>query len=298
MDVNEVVNAIEAMYEQVKVDIQTNIPDNYISVSDVRARATAATTPKFDLSGLRGTVDHGRSRLEELELKYGHKATDFLESLAHKEEERLKRIEGDIEGSKARALAALQEGRSTLHRKGSDWAQDLEKKGARVAEQELDHARIGVRDWEQDMEKRGTRFAEDGITHAKSGLLQRGTSFAKDLEHTRAGILQRGEDLTRDLDVANSAAFQRGRDYGNKIEVKAARFTEAEHNLGREAERARQQAYETANSIHRAGDSVQKAGDSIGRVANAMNDEIQPIVPMSTTPPSPPNTMYHHQSSH
>jgi hypothetical protein len=298
LDVNEVVSAIEAMYEQVKVDIQTNIPDNYISVSDARARATASTTPKFNLSGLRGTADHGRSKLEELELKYGHKATDFLESLAHKEEERLKRIEGDVEGSKARALAALQEGRSTMQQKGSGFDKDFEEKGARVAEAELAHARIGVRDWEQDMEKRGTRFAENEMKQPISGLLQRGTSFAKELEQARAGVLQRGDDISRDLDVAKSAALQRGRDYERENEIRTVRFTEAENDLEREAERAQQQAYRTANNIHRAGDSIQKVGDNVGRMANAVNDEIQPNGPTNTISSFPSQPTYHHQSVH
>jgi hypothetical protein len=300
LDVNEVVSAIEAMYEQVKVDIQTNIPDNYISVSDVRARATASTTPKFDLSGLRGTgtADHGRSKLEELELKYGHKATEFLESLSHKEEERLKRIEGDVEGSKARALAALQEGRGTMQQKGSEFEKAFEEKGARAAETELGHVKVGVRDWEQDMEKRGTGFAENETKQATSGLLQRGTSFAKELEQARAGVLQRGDDISRDLDAAKSAALQRGRDYERENEVKTVRFTEAENDLEREAERARQQAYWTANSIHRAGDNVQKVGDNIGRMANAVNDEIQPNGPTNTVSSFPPQSTYHHQSLH
>ncbi|KAH7414057.1 hypothetical protein DE146DRAFT_762654 [Phaeosphaeria sp. MPI-PUGE-AT-0046c] len=41
LNLNEVVSTIEAMYEQVKADIQSNTPDNYISVGDIRARATA-----------------------------------------------------------------------------------------------------------------------------------------------------------------------------------------------------------------------------------------------------------------
>lgn len=273
LDVNEVVNAIEAMYEQVKADIATNTPDSYVSVGDIRARANAVTTSLPRITGAgHEAADKGRNKFEELELKYGHKVTDFLESLAHKEEERLKRIEGDIDKSKARALAALQEGRSTVQggreqwerglegaKVGArDWEKDMEEKGARMAERELEHARSGISDWEKEMEVKGAAVAQREIEHAKSGLLQRGLDFVRNVDHAKADLLNRSDDIAKDLDAVKAAALRRGRDYE------------------REAQHAREQAQQAADSIHRAGDTVQRTGESIGRISKAVDGEIQP----------------------
>lgn len=271
LDVNEVVSAIEDMYEQVKADIQTNTPDNYISVSDIRARATAslAQTPQLH-------TNSGRSKFEELELKYGHKVTDFLESLAHKEEERLKRIEDDIDLSKARALGALQDGRTAGSKELQDakigvrdWEKGMEEKAARVAERELEHARDGMRDWQKDLEEKGARTAERELEHAKSGLLQRGLGFAKEQEHAKDNVLQRSYDASCDLNAAKATAIQRGHDLQKDTQERTARFVETERDLGREAQKAR-------DAAHRASESMHQAGDNIGRVANAVDDEIQP----------------------
>lgn len=297
LDLNEVVRTIEAMYEQVKADIQSNTPDNYISVSDIRARATSTLTHAALPTGaggvgagVHGAATAGRSKLEELELKYGHKVTDFLESLAHKEEERLRRIEGDIDSSKARALAALQEGRSAVTSNKAQWEKDLETakigardwekgmeaRGADMAQRELEHARSGAQDWQRDMQDRGARVAERELEHAKSGLLGRGLSFARELEQTKANVLKRSDDVARDLDAVKASALQQGRDYEKDIHAKATRFAEAERDLEREAERTRDAAQRAGQSIHQAGDSLQRAGDSVSRVARAVDDEIQP----------------------
>lgn len=314
LDVQEVVSVIEAMYEEVKADIQTNTPEMYISVSDLRARRAAATNPQVpDLKHMIGGAgDRGRSKFEELELKYGHKVTDFLESLAHKEEERLKKIEGDIESSKARALAALQDEKTTVVKGARDWEKDIEERCTKMAERELEHARTGIRDWEKEIEEKGTRVAERELDHARSSVLQRGLDFARDIQAAKSGmqqrgndyardmdaakssILQRGDSLSRNFDAAKAAALQRGRDVEMDIEAKAARLAEAKSNLERdveakkakiaeaerelerEAERARNVAQAAGDSVQRAGDSVQRAGESIGRIGKAVDDEIQP----------------------
>ncbi|KAH7388854.1 hypothetical protein BKA66DRAFT_569165 [Pyrenochaeta sp. MPI-SDFR-AT-0127] len=314
LDVQEVVAVIEAMYEEVKADIQTNTPEMYISVSDLRARRAAATNPQVpDLKRMiGGTGDRGRSKFEELELKYGHKVTDFLESLAHKEEERLKKIEGDIESSKAKALAALQDEKTTVVKGARDWEKDMEERGTKVAERELEHARTGVRDWEREMEEKGTRVAERELEHARSSVLQRGMDFARDIhaakssvqqrgndyaqdiDTAKSSILQRGNSLSKDFDTAKAAALQRRRDYERDIaakaaqlaeaernlerdvEAKAARIAEAERGLEREAEKARDAAQKAGDSIQQASDSFQRAGESIGRIGKAVDEEIQP----------------------
>lgn len=279
LDVNEIVTVIEAMYEQVLVDIQTNTPDNYISVNDIRARATPST-PHLNLQA---GAKAGRNKFEELELKYGHKVTDFLESMTHKEEERLKRIEGEIDTSKAKALAALSQGRNTASREldeakvgARDWGTGIQNKGMSMAETELEHASSGVRDWEKDMEEKSARTAERELEHAKSGLLSRGLSLARELEQTKNGVLQRSNDLSRDLDATKQSAMQQGQDFQRDVQAKTARFAEAERDLEREAERTREAAQRVGESIHQAGDTLQRAGESIGRVSKAVDDEIQP----------------------
>lgn len=89
LNVYDVVRIIEAMYEDVKADIQTNTPDSWVSVGDLRNRrsATNPQVPKLQ------DITTPSKRFEEMEQKYGHKITGLLEALVHKEEERLKEIE-------------------------------------------------------------------------------------------------------------------------------------------------------------------------------------------------------------
>ncbi|KAL5116525.1 hypothetical protein ACEQ8H_005521 [Pleosporales sp. CAS-2024a] len=214
LDVNEVVSAIEAMYEQVKIKIQTNTPDSYISGTDLRARASASVPQMAHFhapSAGAAAAAAGRSKLEELELKYGHKAADFLEGLAHKEEARLKRIQGDMDTSKARALAALHDGRTTVqdtrthwgHQLDSaqtgaqDYAADMHCKGATMAQRELAHAH----DWEQDMREKGARIADRELQHAQEGVSQRGQRLVQQLDNIRDEVLKRSEDVVTGLDA-------------------------------------------------------------------------------------------------
>jgi hypothetical protein len=286
LDVNEIVSTIEAMYEQVKADIQSNTPDNYISVTDIRARATAsvATTPHITATG-------GRNKLEDLELKYGHKVTDFLESLAHKEEERLKRIEGEIDTSKAQALAALQQGRKTVlgsqaqlekeledAKVGArDWSNDMQNKGVSVAERELEHARTGATNWQRDLEANAARSAQLELEHAKSSLLSPGLSFAKELEQTKTDVLKRSDDVARGLDAVKASAIQQDGDFRQDDQMKTSRFEGTGRDLEREVnEQTRAAAQRVGESIGQAGETLQRAGEGVGRVARAVDGEIQP----------------------
>lgn len=88
LDVYECVRIIEAMYEDVKADIQTNTPDSWVSVGDLRNRASA-TNPQ--IPKLQDLTPHAK-KFQELERKYGPKIAEFLETLAHKEEERLAKM--------------------------------------------------------------------------------------------------------------------------------------------------------------------------------------------------------------
>jgi hypothetical protein len=93
LDVYEIVRVIEAMYEEVKADIQTNTPDNFVSVADIRNKASA-TKPRIPT--VQELPPHLK-KFHDLEMKYGHRVADFLADLGHKEEDRLKQMEGDLE---------------------------------------------------------------------------------------------------------------------------------------------------------------------------------------------------------
>ncbi len=297
LDVDKVVQTIEAMYEEVKVDIQNNTPEMYISISDLRNRGSATTTPLVPKlqEMAKNTEGKGRSKLEELELKYGHKVTDLLENLAHKEQARLSKLEGDIGDTKNRAVNTLYDEKDNAVRGARDWEKEMEEKSRLVAERELEHAKTGVRDFEQDMETKGSRMADQELEHTRSGIRgwqERGTRFAETTaDHARSSIFQKGVNFARDLESARTAASQRGKDYERELEAKAARLAEAERELEREAERVRlaaQKAGDSAqkagdevqrasDSVQRTGESVQRVGESVQRVGQAVDDEIHPV---------------------
>ncbi|KAI8941318.1 hypothetical protein NX059_002545 [Plenodomus lindquistii] len=274
LDVAQVVEVVEAMYEEVKADIQTNTPESYISISDIRARSEAAKNPHIPKlqNMIGGTATAGRSKLEELELKYGHKATEFLEGLAHKEEERLKRMEGDIEYSKNKALAALQTEKDGIIRGARDWEKEMEDRGAAAAEKEIQHARAEAQSFGNSMQEAGGRHIE----RARSSFLQRGMDFAREVDTAKTGILQQGAAVSQNLNAASSAAVQQGREYQQDLEAKAARVAEVEREVEREAERTRLAAQRVGDTVQQAGDSFHRAGDSLQRIGKAVDDEIQP----------------------
>jgi hypothetical protein len=289
LDVNEVVTKIEAMYEQVKADIQTNTPESYVSVNDVRTRTTASLhlPPGMDNVDPTAIAYTARNKFEELELKYGPKVHDMLEGLAHKEEERLRRIEGDIiNTTKAKALAALQEGKSAVESQkaqwekdlkdakvgAKDWERDVETGSVRTAQRELEHARSGVR----DLGEQGVKAAEKELEHVRSGMLQWGLTFVGEIEQAKTDVLKRSDDIARGLDEVKASALRQARDYEQDVHVNTAKLAETKRDLEREAERTRDAAQRAEESIHQAGDSFQRAGESVLRVAKAVDDELQP----------------------
>lgn len=130
LDVYDIVRIVEAMYEEVKADIQTNTPDNYVSVGEIRNRAAASVHPIPRIGGIRGAanaygVSAGEGKLKELEMKYGHRVADLLDGLAKKEEERMSVLEKELEDRKNGAL-----------RKGEDIEKDVESRFSRLVELE------------------------------------------------------------------------------------------------------------------------------------------------------------------
>ena len=127
LDVYEIVSIIEAMYEEVKTDVQTNTPDSYISVGDIRARGAASTHPIPKIPQVNNMANTGGEKLHELELKYGPKITDFLGGLARKEEDRLRQF-----GSQ------LQEHKNEAARHGEQLEKGFEAQRSRIVELEKD----------------------------------------------------------------------------------------------------------------------------------------------------------------
>jgi hypothetical protein len=198
-DVYEVVRGIEEMYEGVKRDVQSNTPDNYVSVGEARSRAMPAAKMMHGLgdgmkmmhglgdgakhglgdrmkmmhglgdgvknvgeSGLGEARHTGGNKLKELELKYGHRVTDFLEGIAHKEEERMKQLE---EGMKRN----MESGKAKV----VDAGRDVEKEMEIMKEKTAD---VG-RDVEEDMEiqrakvsRLGQRLDEESQIHGEQSM--------------------------------------------------------------------------------------------------------------------------------
>lgn len=169
LDVYEVVRVIETMYEEVKADVQSNTPDSYISVGDLRNRntLTAPHIPTFD-------KEKGANKLQELESKYGHRVTGFLEDLAHKEEERLKHLEktvgDDIETRRSRIADArthlekdIETGRARLVDAGRgaqaavDDRRSRAEQNTREFEKEVETGVTRVDNTRADMEKEADR---------------------------------------------------------------------------------------------------------------------------------------------
>lgn len=277
LDMYEVVQVIESMYEEVKADIQNNTPDAYISMSDLRNRGQPMNPqiPRLQ-SMLQGAQSQGQSKLEELELKYGHKVADFLESLAHKEEERLKKLESEVEATRGRVVQAGQNAMQT----GKDWEKEMEQKGMRVAEREIEHARADLtqrcndlersvtattanvlqtgRDWEQDLEKRGIRASE------------------REIERARGNVDQGRRDLERGVEAARNDIAQIGRDLGQQVNTQGARIAEAQQNIEQEAQRARETVNQAQESVHAAAAGIRGFTDSIQRIGKAVQDELPP----------------------
>jgi hypothetical protein len=164
LNVYEVIGAIETMYEDVKADIQTNTPDSWVSVGDIRNRATA-TNPQIPRLGQ--VAQQPSNKIQELELKYGHKVTGFLESLAHKEEERLAQLEKGVENnveSQAQEARGIFEkdfeiGKSRVLGAGRDLEKEMESSASRVQsaarelEQEAERERANAARLARDLEE-------------------------------------------------------------------------------------------------------------------------------------------------
>jgi hypothetical protein len=227
LDVNIVVNDIEAKYNQVKADIQANTPDNYVSVHEARNRTAMALHLPSTSAEPSSVLSSTQKKLQEMELKFGPKVHDLLDSLARKEEERLRRIEHDIIATtNAKARAALQDG-----------------KGA-VESQIRDFGDSSAREYEQ----------------ARSGLAQRGLALVGEIEHVKADVSKRSDDVMKGLDEVKAAAQRQGRDYEQDLRGTTTEAREA-------AQKAGESIHQAGDSFQRAGQSVarvmQAADDEI-----------------------------------
>jgi hypothetical protein len=220
LDVNEVVNRIETLYNQIRADIQANTPDNYVSVNDARNRGAAALHLPSEPSSI---LSAGQKKLQEMELKFGPKVHDLLDGWARKEEERLRRIEHDIIAStNAKARAALQDG-----------------KGA-VESQIRDFGDQSAREFEQ----------------ARSGIAQRGMTVAGEIEHAKADVAKRSEDVVKGLDEVKVAAQRQGRDYEQNLHVMTTETREAAQRAGESMHQAGDSFQRAGESVARVAKAV------------------------------------------
>lgn len=148
----------------------------------------------------------------------------------------------------------------------------------RAAEREIEHARGDLmqrrndfersvtattakalqtgRDWEQDMEKKGLQAAEHEIEHARG-----------DIDYGRRQF-ERGDEAARN-DVA-----QLGRGLEQEVDAQGARLAEAQRNIQREAQRARDTAAQAQENVHSAAAGFGGFADSIQRIGKAVHDEL------------------------
>jgi hypothetical protein len=133
LDVYEVVRVIEAMYEEVKADVRTNTPDNYVSVGDIRARAMAGSVPIPTQARLKSVANAPGEKLTDLERKYGPKIAEFLGGLARKEEERLGAFDRQLHDKRNEAV-----------RIGEGIEEEILDQGSRIVELEKGLEKEGV----------------------------------------------------------------------------------------------------------------------------------------------------------
>lgn len=275
LNVQEVVAVIEAMYEEVKSDIQNNTPEAYVSLSDIRNRGKTTNLQIPKLQGLlHDAPSQGQNKLQELELKYGHKVNSFIENLTHKEEERLRRLEGELEATTGKVM---QVGQDALQ-SGREWEKEMEEKGMRVTEREIEHTRDDLaqrlndiernmtaaatsvlqtgRDWEQDVENKGLQAIE------------------RELEHTRSDLYQGHLGLERSIETVQNNVAQLGRNVGQEVEARGALVTEVQRGLERGAQRAQETAEQAQASVHMAAASFQGFADSVQRIGKAVHYEL------------------------
>lgn len=158
LDVHDVVRAVEIMYEEVRADIQTNTPDSYISVSDIRARASA-TNPQ--VPKLESAASGAKAKLQELEMKFGHRLTGLLEEVAQKEEGRLKEMEKGIEKQVEGETARFGDTGSRMWKTGRDLEKQAEGARSRVSDSGARFLDTG-RDLERSVDEKGARVSELG----------------------------------------------------------------------------------------------------------------------------------------
>jgi hypothetical protein len=276
LNLHEVVQAIEAMYEEVKADVQHNTPDAYVSMSDIRNRGVQATTaqvPRFQ-NMMQGAQSHGQNKLQELELKYGHKLTDFLETVAHKEEERLRKLEAGFEAARGKAMQAGQ----NAVQGAKDWEKEMGEKTMRAAELEIQHARGGLTQRRNDFEQ--------SVTATTANALQSGTNWHRDLEkkglkmaeqeiaHARGDVDQARRDLEQGVQHAHNDVAQLGRSAGREAEAHRARIVGAQQDIEREAQMAREKAERAQEGVKSAAAGIRGAAASIQRIGDAVHNEI------------------------
>lgn len=274
LDVQKVVQVVEAMYEEVKADIQNNTPEAYVSLSDLRNRGQPSNPQVPNLQSLmHGTQIQGQSKLQELELKYGHKVTDFLENMAHKEEERLKKLEDELKTTRGKVMQAGQDAIQS----GKDWEKEMQEKGMRAAEKEIEHARGDLawqraefersvtattanalqtgKDWEQDMEKKELQEAERKLEHVRGDLVQGRREFCRGVEAARMDVAQVGSEL------------------GHEIEAGNARIAEAQQAFERETQQAQESAARAQDSLHTVAAGFRGFADGTQRSQGTASDE-------------------------
>ncbi|PVH92234.1 hypothetical protein DM02DRAFT_620061 [Periconia macrospinosa] len=192
LDVYEIVRVVESMYEEVKADIQTNTPDNYVSVGEIRNRVAASTHPIPRISGIQNAISAHASapegKLKELEMKYGYRVMDLLEGLAKKEEGRLKTLEKELEDRKD----GFAKKREDIEKELEDRRDGLVRNGEDI-KKEVEYRRDGLGRKREDIEK--------DIESGGSRLVELTKDAKKEAGERRANITRIGEELKNEIQI-------------------------------------------------------------------------------------------------
>jgi hypothetical protein len=110
--------------------------------------------------------------------------------------------------------------------------------------------------WEQDTEKRGLQAAE------------------REVEHIRVKTDEGRREFERGVDAARNDVTQLGRGISQEVDAQGVRLAEAQRDIEREAQRARETAAHAQESAQNAAAGFRGFADSISRIGKVVHDEL------------------------
>ncbi|KAF2017958.1 hypothetical protein BU24DRAFT_491026 [Aaosphaeria arxii CBS 175.79] len=290
LNVQEVVDAIEIMYEEVKADVESNTPDNYISVGDMKKRRGFTNPDIPKLPEVTGTA----KRLKSLEEKYGPKVFEFIEGFAKKEEEKLKEIssviERDIDSEKSHLErkekemehglgAKLRELKEDFQRRKEEYEREVNN-GLGGVRNNLNSVKSGMDAYRQNMEKEiGTtmRDVERTASNTKSGvemeIEEHRRNYERGVDAGVRGAHQSVDAIKSDLEKSLDDHQRR---YESQV-VAGIKTAHDDANTLQSSVHEREQAYQrdVANRVSGMGENINVAMSDAARGEQEVYNELR-----------------------